>query len=237
MAAGARGICRHRRNPRSATGQHGGYSHGDHHRGEEVVGRTFGDQPFRDRGRQRCRYRGSGTVRRGDSEGERAAGGHECGGDGAADKGRGDAVSEPGVERRREDERREGESVGDRDDAGGQAGEQVTRSGKDLSGSRGAAGPGLTLDGHATLSPRGVGVADAVPEKAPIHTTRQYRANSPATDREEICQFSNARTRVYSAACWDLACAPSFFSRSMAASAIGVPGPKMALAPASYKAG
>ena len=45
--------------------------------------------------------------------------------------------------------------------------------------------------------------------------------------------FGRPARACYSAACLAPALAPSFLSRSMAASAMGVPGPKIALAPAS----
>ena len=108
--------------------QRSGQGNHDHDRREKVVRRTHRDQALGNGRRERGGDGGSGSVRCRDSEGKRAPYGDEGGTDRARDKGRGKAVREPRIQRRREDEGREGQSIGDRHDARGHAGEEIPRS-------------------------------------------------------------------------------------------------------------
>ena len=109
-------------------GQRSGQRNHDHDRREKVIRRTDRDQALGNgRGERGGDGRG-GSVRRGDGEGKRAPYGDEGGADRARDKGCGKAIGKPGIQRRREDEGREGQSIGDRHDARGRAGEKIPRS-------------------------------------------------------------------------------------------------------------
>ena len=62
---------------------------------------------------------------------------------------RGDVIGDPWRQRRGEDQRSEGQAIGDRDGAGNESGKDVSGESRDLSGYR--FGSGRTVDGLASV--------------------------------------------------------------------------------------
>jgi hypothetical protein len=125
--------------------ERGGKSHDDDDRREQIVWRAFSGEPCHQCRDQSCRDRDRGGIRTGDGEGERAARCHDRGADRRRDEGRGNTESEPCAQRRSENQGRKGETIGNRNDAGDEAGENIRRLRPEEAGCRVPVTPGTPL--------------------------------------------------------------------------------------------